>query len=178
MNRLFIFSILLFFSCNGERKHIGNETDADPKDTTELKFMGYQYYENFLNDSLRENKLKKSIQDGDTASYESVREDYLIGGYRDELLFYAILMAEKYQYSEACFDVFSGLDTSLYGSLTSENYLYKKIADYYLIQAYIKGSRSAKFPIKERFGDAFDSLRIIRYMKKLERHLIKEEINY
>lgn len=177
MNKLLIiFFVLIFWSCNGNQDR--TIPKANTNDTSELKFMGYQYYENFLNDSLREDKLRKSVQDGNTTNYESVREDYLIGGYRDEFLFYAMLMAYRYEYAEAYFDVFSIVDASLYGSLASESYMYKKIADYNLIQAYIKGSKSAKISMIVRFGENFDSLRVVKYMEKLEAHLFKEEIKY
>lgn len=170
--------VLFFMSCNGDIDRVDEQKLEDTLVLKEPGFMGQHYYENFLNDSIRESKLKHALNDGDTMAYYSIMSDYGIGGFRDEFLFYAMMMAEKNQFSEAYFDIFAGLDMSLYGSLTAENNLYKKIADYNLIKAWLGGSKSAKSPMTERFGENFDSLRVMRYLDKLQQHLVKEKLAY
>lgn len=179
MNRRMLCVSLLILFCYSCKEQNGDlKVNDNKKDVVELEFKDKSYSSNFFNDTLRESKISRALNNGDTLAYISLMEDYFLGGYRDEFLFYAMMMSEKKDYSEAYFDVFTLLDASLQGSLTSTNNLYKKMADYYLIQAYLKGSKSAKSPVEERFGDSFDSLRVVTYMKKLEANLFKEAVKY
>lgn len=179
MNKiLYALVVLTLTACQENVTEVQDQTDADTTILKEPGFMGQNYYENFLNDSLRLKKLEKALNEGNIASYESVSSDYFIGGYTDEFLFYAMQMAEKHQFSGAYFDIYAGLDVSLYGSLTATNNLYKKMADYNLLKAWQKGNKSAKYAMIERFGENFDSLRLTQYLDKLEQHLMKETIAY
>lgn len=179
MNKiLYALMLLTLTACQEDVTELQDQTDADTTILKEPGFMGQNYYENLLNDSLRLKKLEKALNEGDTMSYNSVMEDYGIGGFSNEFLLYDIIMAEKYQIPSAYFDIFILLYSSMNGELISESILYKKMADYNLLKAWQKGDKNARSQIRETFGENFDSLRLTQYLDKLEQHLMKETIAY
>lgn len=131
--RLIIFCLLLI-GCN-----MGNNN----KSNNEPKQSMNQHTTN-------QNELKKAILfSGDIAAYQSLNTEYLDYNYPEEFLLYAMIMANKYDYPQAYFDVFTCL-TDIY--LSDLNQLDEKTASLaidYLLKAYEKGHHQAKDMVEE-----------------------------
>ncbi len=184
MYKYFFISLVfvLLLSCNNTKNDIKSKILDDTNNVESLNYIlsyiGQHYYENFLNDSLRERKLKNAIGDGDTSAFISIFDDYLMGPFHKEFLFYSMIMAEKYDYSYAHYLVYIGLSKEFHGNLMELNNFYKKLGHYSMLKAWQKGNVGGKIEVKAIWGDNFDSLRALRYLDKLEKHLKDTKIEY
>jgi hypothetical protein len=133
MWRLIIFC-LLFIGCNMENN---NKSNNKPKQS-----MNQQ--------TTNQSELKKAILlSGDIAAYQLLNTEYLDYTFPEEFLLYAMIMANKYDYPQAHFDVFTCL-TDIY--LSDLNQLDEKTASLaidYLLKAYEKGHHQAKEMVEE-----------------------------
>jgi len=97
-----------------------------------------------------QSELKKAILlSGDIGAYQSLNTEYLDYAFPEEFLLYAMVMANKYDYPQAYFDVFTCL-TDIY--LSNLNQLDEKTASLaidYLLKAYEKGHHQAKDMVEE-----------------------------
>lgn len=171
---LFILLICFIVSCEEKKQKSKNICDL----TKEEIPMNARFLINYCNDSIRQAKLENALEYGDTASYMSVSSDYafsIIG--KDEFLYYALKMSDKYNYSGAEYDVFS-----YYHLLESKSNMIKKTRDYYLIKSFLKGNESATFEVKRLFGSGedyiLDTARLKKYYNELEENLEKKLIHY
>ena len=105
-------------------------------------------------------ELRKAvIEKGDTSAYYSLFMMYLDFQYPEEILFYSLIMADKYNYPDAYFDVFSCLtDVNRYyekdnddWSLDSLNNDLREMAVKYLIKAADKGHKQAKEVLEDYY---------------------------
>jgi hypothetical protein len=103
-----------------------------------------------MNQSLEsEDELKKSvIFEGDTKAYRSLSIAYLDYSYSEELLLYALIMANKYDHPQAYFDVFKCLIGVYFNELTKIDKTTANIAINYLIIASEKDHKQAKEIVK------------------------------
>ncbi len=89
--------------------------------------------------------LKKSVlQEGDTIAYRSLSIAFLDNDVTEEFLLYAMIMANKYDYPQAYFDVFNRLTKVFWFDLTKIDEKSAELAIEYLIYAAEKGHSQAK----------------------------------
>jgi len=134
----YIYTVILvtaFASCNQK---------SDTEESTPSK--------NYLDQYNDENKLKelsiKIISTGDTIAFQQMSDIYWISGHRHEFLYYAIRIANDYQYHDGYYEAYSILHTDI---KTNTNKKTNDLANYYLLKAYELGNKSAKRNLKNRF---------------------------
>lgn len=110
------------------------------------------------NDSIRsmnqptigEIDLKKSIlYNGDTNAYDKLSISYLDHSIQEEFLFYALIMANKYDYPQAYFDVYFYLTQTFSNDINNMDEHSAKLAIDYLLKAKEKGHHQAKDIVEE-----------------------------
>lgn len=100
--------------------------------------------------STNENELKKSILfKGDIDAYNSLGTAYLDYTFQEEFLLYAMIMANKYEYPQAYFDVFTCLTDIYLSDLNQIDDKTASLAIDYLLKAYEKGHHQAKDVVEE-----------------------------
>ena len=108
-----------------------------------------------LADSIRNKLLDSAIMRGNKDAYSEVTNSEAFLG--PDLLFHALIMANKYNDSRACFDVYYMLCEEGYDSLSLDfgtlDKRTKAIGLYYLFKSYELGYDDAKWLIKERYID-------------------------
>lgn len=123
-----------------------NSKNIDNFGTNSASLFLERYNDNVLTDS-----LKHSIQKGDKKAFDELFDIYSLSGNRNEFLYYAIFMAEKYNYDKAFYAVYFILDKK------NTNERLTSIADYYLIKSFESGDESSKEEIIERLGKEISS---------------------
>lgn len=94
--------------------------------------------------------IDNSILKGDTLSYNAVSAYYFIRNMYSEFLNYSLLMANKFKYSKACYDVYGILTKSRWGiEVANLDSTTQKIALSYLFKAHKLGSSEAKWEIED-----------------------------
>ena len=86
---------------------------------------------------------KLIVFNGDTNAYEELSIQYFDHDHQDEFLIYALVMANKYDYAQAYFDVFYCLTLPFYGTGAQIDEKTAHIAIVYLIEAADKGHHQA-----------------------------------
>jgi hypothetical protein len=156
MKKLLISSILLIFlsNCNEVNKQKNNENkkeDVKLESVSENQLIGNEYSPNKdkfnFNDKKLQENLRKVIYEGDIQAYKSASKQYIINGYYKEFLYYAIVMAEKYNYKEAYWDVSTILTSEPNNSFTSQ------YASYCLLKAFEMGDIGAKQSVNYIYKD-------------------------
>lgn len=130
--KLFILILLLFaFSaCKEKEKHSKERSMNDP--------------------GVSDDELKKAIlSKGDTAAYQSLDIAYLDYSYKEEFLLYALVMANKYDYPQAYFDVFFCLTQTFSNNFGNIDETTATMAVDYLLKASEKGHDQAKEMVEE-----------------------------
>ena len=99
-----------------------------------------------MNQSLRNEKsLKEAILiNGDTDAYCELSIAYLDHPYQEEFLLYAMIMANKYDYPQAYFDVFDCFVLAYWFDISKIDEQSASLAIEYLIKAYERGHQQAK----------------------------------
>ena len=139
--------ILLFSSCNEDGKKSG---ESLPRNSSEL-ISGVSLSE------MKEMTTYKNevLHSGKISSYKKLQIFYADKLLFNELLFSAIIMANKYGYTPAYYDVFKGLKfTHPSGDFKKLDSLSKKLATYYLLKAHELGDSQALYQIKELLGSS------------------------
>lgn len=139
--KLNIIFILIFSLLSCENKK--NQPEVNTGEST------YSVYSKEYRDFDKMKRLKKAVKSkGDTIAFIELEEIYFNSGHREEFLYYAIFMANTYNYSGAYMSVYRILHTDL----GTEKYkLNDRLANYYLLKAYELGNKSAGFSIEDRF---------------------------
>jgi len=101
--------------------------------------------------------LKNDILEGDTSSYEKL-SSYYFENCIDSLLPYSKIMADKYHYTRAYYDVFEIIYLSKSGECVDYNLSClddeeKKVALYYFTKAIKKGDESASDVLIKYYDD-------------------------
>lgn len=94
--------------------------------------------------------LKKAILlNGDIQAYHSLSTEYLEHAFSEEFLLYALIMANKYDYPQAYYDVFTCLTDVYLSDLSLLDENTASLAIDYLIKAYEKKHHQAKDVVEE-----------------------------
>ena len=92
---------LLVLSCRNEEKKSLPVIEEKVQSTTGL-------YTDYFNDTKKVRALSdKILFAGDTLAYRELYSIYALSGHKEEYLCTSILMANKYGYKQACYDVYS-----------------------------------------------------------------------
>jgi TPR repeat protein len=146
----------IFCSCQNKNQEESRSTNTPKESPSELK--------------------KAIIENGDTLAYDKLFTMYLDYKYQEELLFYSLIMANKYNYIDAYFDVFYEFFSinEYYGgernSLDSLDKDSKDMAIRYLKQAVNKGHKQAK----DILGDFYIDGKYVEQNIELGRKLKRE----
>lgn len=133
---LVIIAFYLLTGCDGKKIDVATNTS--------------QYYHSIYCNASKMDSLKKKIERGDTVAYKELREVYTLSNNHEELLTFAIRMAEDYHYNDAYFDAYLSL---IAGKSKKKQEFSIDLANYFLIRAYELGNKAAKENILYRFGD-------------------------
>lgn len=137
-----------------------------------------EFYKNFTDYSLRKASIDSIMKEGDTAVYKRMYDNYLMAGYDYEFLYYAMFMANKYNYSQAYLHVYMLMDidadTSLKNRAVLSNVALSKLKKYYLLKAFSLGNKSAIYYIEKEFGKNVDSVNISQRLKVMHRDLFED----
>ncbi len=98
--------------------------------------------------------LDRALEKGDTLAFEKVfYEQYLLPMKEDELLYYALRMANKYKSAKGHYLVYLAFNSYKSGeNLDKLDDKTKALALYYLLKSYELGYKFSKQTIKEHFG--------------------------
>lgn len=100
--------------------------------------------------TVSESELKKAVlYDGSTSAYDELSVSYLDHNFQEEFLFYAMIMANKYDYPQAYFDVYFYLTQTFSRDIKSIDERSAKLAIEYLLKSYEKGHHQAKDIVEE-----------------------------
>jgi len=140
MKNIIVFvSFVLLFSCNNMKKC--ND------DVFSMSYGGHSTTEYEC--------LKKIVDYGDTIIYQTMFDDYSDNSHIDEFLAYSLIMANKYDFAQAYYDVFYILTFTL----ISEEYetcldeTTRQFALDYFKQAIYKGNIIASERLLNEFGE-------------------------
>jgi hypothetical protein len=136
--------ICILFSCNNKKVEKQNNIAKPEESSNTVSFYNKKY-----RDFDKMEALKKAIKSkGDTIAFIELEEIYFNSRHGEEFLYYAIFMANAYNYSGGYMAVYRILHTDF----GAEKYqLNDRLANYYLLKAYELGNRSASFSIEDRF---------------------------
>lgn len=177
--RIIIFIILGFFTFCISCENTYNKHKCSSQVLEEYEGMNKRFYNNYMNDSLRDYKINQVLDYGDSVVYRSLFADYGLGAFRDqEMLCYSFVMAEKYNNSDGSFDIYAHFYFESDDSLFKNNNFINKIKHYYLIKSWLQGNINSDPSIRIEFGDDYDSIRVMNYYNKLKDNLILESIKY
>jgi hypothetical protein len=171
MKNIYLIIVLYFFwfiinSCNStSTADVKNNTMQNKdKDTATIYNESFSEPDKQSNTAISGNDplipivdLKMSVRRGDTNAYNKLYIAYLT--HEENMLFWSLLMANKYDYTEAYFDVFCCLMNSyncVEYKLDKMDDKSKKIALYYLRMAADKGHKQAIEVIKDYFPNLSD----------------------
>lgn len=158
MKKFFLIVLLIIFSftsCEVKEKElnikeIGNSVNPlsvnkSESDTNENVFSMNQ-------PSVSESELKEAIlYYGNISAYNELSVSYLDHCFQEEFLFYAMIMANKYDYPQAYYDVFDCFLLFYLSDITKIDEQSAKLAIEYLIKANERGHHQAK-EIVEKFS--------------------------
>jgi len=103
MKKLMLIAVLglLVLSCRNEEKKSLPVIEEQVQSTKGL-------YTDYFNDTKKVRALSdKILFAGDTLAYRELYSIYALSGHKEEYLCTSILMANKYGYKQACYDVYS-----------------------------------------------------------------------
>lgn len=94
--------------------------------------------------------LKKAVlYEGSKEAYDALSTAYLDYTFQEEFLLYAIIMANKYEYPQAYFDVYFWLTQTFSSDINNIDESSANLAIEYLIKASEKNHRQAKEIVEE-----------------------------
>lgn len=136
--------ICMLFSCNNKKAEKEININKPDESSNTVSFYNKKY-----KDFDKMEALKKAIKSkGDTIAFIELEEIYFNSRHGEEFLYYAIFMANAYNYGGGYMAVYRILRTG-YGE---EKYKFNdRLANYYLLKAYELGNRSAANNIEDRF---------------------------
>ena len=94
-------------------------------------------------------ELKNLVKEGNTMAYDELSIAFLDEQYSDEFLIYAIIMANKYDYAQAYFDVFDCFIETFRLDIIKIDEQTASLAIAYLEKAAKKGHEQAQEMVKE-----------------------------
>lgn len=131
---LIIVSILAFMSC----------------DMKNDKANSKEVVRSMNQPTVSESELKEAIlYNGNTSAYDELSVSYLDHNFQEEFLFYAMIMANRYDYPQAYFDVYFYLTQTFSRDIKSIDERSAKLAIEYLLKSYEKGHHQAREIVEE-----------------------------
>lgn len=126
-NILIIILTLLMFNCNkqGVKSDNNNQSLVHQSDKTLLELKSLV------------------LEKGDINAYEDLSIAYLDEPYSEEFLIYALIMANKYDYPQAYFDVYDCIVITYYSDIEKIDDDTANFAISYLLKASTKGHKQA-----------------------------------
>ncbi|MFR0677967.1 hypothetical protein [Dysgonomonas mossii] len=98
--------------------------------------------------------IDKALNENDEFAYSEVRAHYFSEERLQDFCYYAIKMANKYDYPDAYYDVFVTLTLTENKPIDSLDNKTKCLALYYLLKAKELGSERGKYDIQKIFPDS------------------------
>lgn len=153
-NFVFILIITLFIGCCNEKSNDECNQNLENDDISL----------NYVSESKR-NLTNSVIRDGDTNAYNSLDTYFMDEPYTEEFLFYALIMANKYKYPQAYYDVYFYLTVLFTSDMNQIDEETAKMAIKYLLMAADSGHHQAldeveKFNINSEENAKIQLLRI------------------
>lgn len=133
-----IFISLTITSCNQEK--------TEYQGVNSVKLFSDIYH----NDSITGVLADKIINKGDTLAFKEMQDIYLISGHYKEFLYYAMYMANKYEYPDAYNSVYFIMHSD--NPKDKDKYL-NNFANYYLLKAHESGYKNIGDLLDQRFPD-------------------------
>lgn len=98
--------------------------------------------------------IDKALNENDEFAYSEVRSHFFSEERLQDFCYYAIKMANKYNYPDAYYDVFVALTLTENKPIDSLDNKTRCLALYYLLKAKELGSERGKYDIKNIFSDS------------------------
>lgn len=153
--------VILISSCN-DRMNVNQQNNNKEKD--KVFNLNYKFLETY-DDMYLMNELTDSLlKTGDTSLYIELHHVFFNSGHQYEFLYYALFMANEYNYPLAYSDVDLIFRDKNNHPPTPKRL--KRMGGYYLTKSYQLGEQNAIFNMKANFGNDFDSLSLINKMEK------------
>lgn len=165
MKNYILFVFIIFISCN-EKKSVDVKNDNSIDSISPNDFYMEIYNDKKYIDSL----LNKIENEGDTLAYNRTYSISSLSGHYRELYYYQQIMAVKYKYPKAYFDMFNLMHLS-------DNTDLRKLSVYYLLKACEMGNKRAiyyrdmffldknKIPTAEEYFIEKDSTKFVHLEK-------------
>lgn len=119
-----------------------------------IKIETPEYVKMNKNSKLTDSLLNVAISKGDEKAYNTVAGNFILDANYEGLLYYSLLMANKYNSPEAHYHIFLILSNPNKGQLFEQlDNKTKNLALYHLVKSDELGYESAKYSIKEVFGN-------------------------
>lgn len=100
-----------------------------------------------------DNLVNKALNEGDEFAYCEVRSYFFLGEKLRDFYYYAMKMANKYDYPDAYYDVFVTLTLPENVPIDSLEEKTKCLALYYLLKSKELGCKQAEYDIEKIFAD-------------------------
>lgn len=141
-----ISTFLIFISCEK------NKNDVINKDVIEVP----KHINDLRDSSEIIKKLNNAVNDGNEKVYNEIAGSYILTNKYQDLLYYSLIMANKYNSAEAHYHIFLILAKNNFNALDKKT---KNLALFYLIRSNELGYKSAKYSVDEiiQNGRAFSS---------------------
>lgn len=134
----------LFVSCSEKEREVKKQVE---------KIGVPEYVKMNKNTKLTDSLLDLAINNGDIKAYSSVASNYILDANYEDLFYSSIIMANRYNSSEAHFHIFLILSNSNNGKPFDQlDNKTKNLALYHLIKSNELGYESAKYSINEVLG--------------------------
>lgn len=106
-----------------------------------------RYLEAYRDESRMKNLRDRIINEGDTTAFNELEIICSISGHDRELLYYALRMAEDFNYPRAYYSVYFTMGTDV---IKNES-IYKKLPKFYLLRAYELGYQDAVDDVEDMY---------------------------
>ena len=141
-----LFIISFFVSCIN-KNNPETKKDKIPKLDNNVEIL--------MNLTLMDSLLYQALEKGNFDAYNEVYSSYFWKHRDREVIYYSLIMANKYNCPEACYNVFHSLTfpNSDSTALKKLDVNTRNLALYYLLKSYELDFESAKFKVNEIFGN-------------------------
>lgn len=156
---LFLSVFLAFISCTRRENSLNDESKIQIEERTPIK---NKKYINLL--------INSAVVQGSASAYNLVASYYILEDVSEDFLYTAICVANKYNNAEACYHVFTILNSSRTGNdINNLDEKTRSLALFYLLKSYEMGFESAKYKVNEIFGANIpnSSFYLEQYSKKM-----------
>lgn len=161
------FVVVVFFiicaSCNDKKT---NQTEIKKDDDVST---GSIYSDEYNNKEKTDKLLNKIVHEGDTTAHNNLAEIYFLSGHRLSFLYVSILMANKYKYSQAYYDVYNCLYNLNSKNDNNEEWIFNENTDTETIKYALDCLKKAEK------GGVPEAKKILKFYRDQELYKIKWE---